>query len=120
MIKLEVWIDGIYSTAELVAEDGLFERVWLKNDTSITSITEPDELFEQIFDGLDADAFEKSEEFKHQLDYSQQSKISLFLQELRKLEEFIKTHNLNDEPLNVLSSLLWAELKIAAKKLKLH
>ncbi|WP_041251295.1 hypothetical protein [Ferrimonas balearica] len=120
MIKLEVWIDGIYSTAELIAEDGLFEKVWLQGDKSVTSITEPDELFEQIFEGLDSDRFEESDGFRLELDASQKERISKFLAKLRELEDFVNDNRLSDRPDKILCSSIWLEVKEAAKLLRQH
>jgi hypothetical protein len=120
MIELDVWVDGICSTAELVAEEGLFEKVWLKGDKSITSILEPEELFEQIFEGLDADNFENSKEFNLQLDSYQKQKISNFLAKLRELEEYVNLNDLNDDPSIVLKCKVWIELRAIASSLKFH
>lgn len=55
MIDFEqVWLPQIVQYARLIGT-GQLENEWLGRVTPATSVTDPDELHEQVFDDLDAD-----------------------------------------------------------------
>ena len=51
----ETWLPQILGYCELVCDDLKIRRAWINHDTSATSVTSFDELYEQIFGDLDSD-----------------------------------------------------------------
>ena len=115
MIELSVWLENVIGTCDLIHKNNLLEKVWLDKSADITSITEPDELFEQIFHDLDADNFEHSPEFVNNCEKSLKESIIKFLESLRVFEKLVD----DDLDLIKLKILLakeeWHNVKIAAE-----
>ncbi len=57
MIDFEIWLPQIVGYCEFVVDDMRLRQAWIKRDFSETSVTDFDELYEQIFDDLDASNF---------------------------------------------------------------
>lgn len=57
MIELKTWLRQIVGYCEFVVDDMRLRQAWIKRDFSETSVTDFDELYEQIFDDLDASHF---------------------------------------------------------------
>ncbi|WP_157084913.1 hypothetical protein [Hydrogenophaga palleronii] len=57
MIEFETWLPQIVGYCELVVDDMRLRQAWIKRDFSKTSVTDFDELYEQVFDDLDANYF---------------------------------------------------------------
>lgn len=51
----QVWLPQILRYARLIST-GQLEQEWLGRSPRITSVTDPDELHEQVFDDLDAES----------------------------------------------------------------
>lgn len=57
MIEFETWLPQIVGYCEFVVDDMRLRQAWIKRDFSDTSVTDFDELYEQVFDDLDANHF---------------------------------------------------------------
>jgi len=57
MIEFTTWLRQILRYCEFIAMDGAVRSAWIDHDYSHTSITDFDELYEQLFDDLDSDLF---------------------------------------------------------------
>ena len=57
MIDFKTWLPQIMGYCEFVADDAALRHAWVNHDFSETSVTNFDELYEQVFDDLDADHF---------------------------------------------------------------
>ena len=58
MIERSVWMDQMRRYVRFVADEAAIRRAWIGAER-LTSATDFDELFEQIFDDLDADGLEQ-------------------------------------------------------------
>jgi hypothetical protein len=87
MIDFEnVWLPQIVSYARLISS-GQLEAEWLGQAASATSVTDPDELYEQVFDDLDADGIWADQRDCNALSADGRQAIECFLQALRSIEE---------------------------------
>lgn len=107
MIDFEqVWLPQIVRYAELVSASKL-DDAWLGRATPTTSITDPDELHEQVFDDLDADVVWAENRGSCNLTPAAIAAIDLFLGSLGRLDE-------SDARALVVSEA-WARTKAAAQ-----
>ncbi len=87
MIDFEqVWVPQIVEYARLIST-GRLEDEWLGHATTTTSVTDPDELHEQIFDDLDADDIWTENRGNSQLPERAVEAIDRFLAALRNIDE---------------------------------
>ncbi len=56
MIDRDVWMGQMRDYIRFVADEPLVRRVWMDREQGITSVSDFDELVEQVFDDLDADS----------------------------------------------------------------
>ena len=106
MIEFEqVWLPQIVSYARLVSTNRLDDE-WLGRATPTTSVTDPDELHEQIFDDLDADTVWAKHRQHSNLSPLALAAIDAFLASLRHLNE--------SDPQLLVTSEAWATAKRAA------
>lgn len=85
MIDFEsVWLPQILNYAKLISTRQL-EDEWLGRVARNTSITEPDELHEQVFDDLDADGIWRTN--RKTLAPTAADAIDRFLSALRNIDE---------------------------------
>lgn len=57
MIAFENWLPQVIGYCDFLLDDEKLRRAWINHDFSDTSVTDFDELYEQIFDDLDAKKF---------------------------------------------------------------
>jgi hypothetical protein len=57
MIEFKTWLPQIVGYCEFVVDDMRLRQAWINRDFSKTSVTDFDELYEQVFDDLDASHF---------------------------------------------------------------
>lgn len=57
MIEFRTWLPQIVGYCEFVIDDVGVRQAWVNHDFSKTSVTNFDELYEQIFDDLDGENF---------------------------------------------------------------
>ncbi len=106
MIDFEqVWLPQIIGYARLIST-GQLENQWLGQSDAMTSVTDPDELHEQIYDDLDADAIWSEARQNLDMPAAATSAIDSFLLALNGIEG-------NDAEMVVRSSA-WAKVKYAA------
>jgi hypothetical protein len=106
MIDFEqVWLPQIIEYARLVST-GQIDDEWLGRTKSTTSITDPDELYEQVFDDLDAEAIWAESDGRTRLPHVLADAITRFLTTLSSIDE--------SDARSVLSSSNWADAKKAA------
>src|SRR5689334_10377259 len=100
-----VWLPQLISYARLI-DTGQIEQEWLGCATRTTSITGPDELHEQVFDDLDADAVWAGHRSVSHMPAASCYAIDAFLAALRAIEA--------SEAAVVVASPAWVEVKRAA------
>ena len=84
MIDLQTWLPQIVGYCEFIADAVGTRRAWIQQNFELTSATGFDELYEQIFDDLDSDNFEK-ELVSVLPDIALRKAISQFLEALRSV-----------------------------------
>ena len=110
-----VWLPQIIGYAVLIADDKALRSVWIEGDYSFTSVRDYDELIEQVFGGLDAEAMWN--EHKRELvdDVNLQSSIDAFLRALLIVDEPYGRKNCTDHAA-LLSSPLWLRVRRIAER----
>lgn len=117
MISFDVWLSQIFGYCEFVANDYELQQAWINKNFSNTSITNFDELYEQIFDDLDSDVIEEELENSSLIDKDMKEAVSNFLSALRVADE----NNIKSNSADLLASKQWQNVVMAAKKvLMLH
>jgi hypothetical protein len=114
MIDFKIWLPQIIGYCEFVADEVKLRRAWINRDFSATSVTDFDELYEQVFDDLDADRF--AADLDVLLPNSQRARaaISAFLASLKEVD---RTRSKCPALLNapaLLDSVQWRQVRIAA------
>jgi hypothetical protein len=109
MIDFEhVWLPQIVSYATIIST-GQLEDQWLGRLGTVTSVTDPDELHEQIFGDLDADAVWIAARESVQLPASIIEVIDRFLAALHDISE--------SDAATLVSSKVWLKVRDAANVL---
>ena len=107
MIDFErVWLPQILQYAKLIGS-GQLEAEWQRRAKATTSITDPDELHEQVFDDLDAERIWAENRHRTGLPAPATEAIDSFLAALRTIDE-------SDAEL-VATSHAWVSTKEAAQ-----
>jgi hypothetical protein len=57
MIEFQTWIEQMIRYCHLICDDSILKNAWIDHIIGITSVTDFEELYVQIFDDLDADNF---------------------------------------------------------------
>jgi len=109
MIDLRhVWLPQIITYAELIST-GQLEREWLGQTTPMTSVTDPDELHEQIFEDIDAENVWAEHRHNSGLPTAAVRAVDGFLTALLAIDE--------SDAQRVVASRAWGEAKEAGKAL---
>lgn len=120
MIDLRgVWLPQILGYAELVSHERILRSSWIDGDRSETSITDFDEMIEQIF-GLDCDAQVEFAEQELTDDPDMAKLLGNFIAELKIVDRFVVEGDLNDQPQRIFSSSEWARFRKCAQQLENH
>jgi hypothetical protein len=107
MIDFEkVWLPQIVQYARLIST-GQLENEWLGQATATTSVTDPDELHEQVFDDLDANDIWTENRDNSGLPKPAVDAIDRFLAALRNVNEA--------DARRVVSSAAWSTAKEAGQ-----
>lgn len=114
MIDFKTWLPQIMGYCEFVADDAKLRQAWINRDFSETSVTDFDELYEQVFDDLDADRF--AADLHEHLPNAERARIAIaeFLTSLREMD---RTRSKSPELLNasaLLDSDQWQQVRGAA------
>jgi hypothetical protein len=105
---LETWLPQIIGYAELISGDDLW-KVWVDKKEGVTSVTDFDELYEQIIGDLDSENLMKESE--KMLPDNPRLRLALRTFMLR-FDEVDKEFNSNKLSLKeLLSSASWSDLK---------
>jgi hypothetical protein len=114
MIPAEVWIPQIVGYADWVSDPKNTWRVWVEGDHSETSVTDYDELYEQVFDDLDADGVET--EALAVLDAQRGQAIREYLQAMRDADDAIAADSALSDASVLLKSDAWRRVEQAGAK----
>jgi len=106
-------MDGIIGTSELIASTDAFQRVWLGNDTGITSIRTFGELVEQLLGDLRL--IENAAHFEPVLrEMNAYDAVSAFACCLLSIERLATERAEMQDPERLLASPEWGTLRAAA------
>lgn len=118
MINFHTWLSQIIKYCAFIADrPGLLEA-WINRDFSHTSVTDFDELYEQIFDDLDSDTFDAQLETHLSTHTAARESLSRFLGTLRKVNQLREQHTDLRNPHTLLQSAEWDEVENAARQVK--
>lgn len=115
MIPFQSWLSQITGYCRFVTDEVSLRRAWIDGDFTQTSVTDFDELYEQIFDDLDSDVCEESLIEWFPDDLIVRDSVSAFLNALRDVNQSIDGSN---EPLRheyLLRSSGWHRVVCAAE-----
>ena len=107
MIDFSDWLRQIIGYCKIIAEDRIIRRSWIEGERSETSVTDYDELIEQIFDDLDADEMARS---SHELSSSQEKVLGAvrdFLGTLNEFNDRVEAGEISNNPEVILASRGW-------------
>jgi hypothetical protein len=116
LIEFETWFPQIVGYARLISDGDTLRRSWLHGDRTETSVTDFDELWEQVFDDLDSDTLEKQMVAKIN-DNNLRDLTTQFLARLRYVESAVRSGSALQEPTSLLGSPQWALLETTAAEL---
>jgi hypothetical protein len=114
MIPPEVWIPQIVDYAGWVSDPENTRRAWVEGDHSETSVTDYDELYEQVFDDLDADGVEA--EALAALDPEHARAIREYLQAMRDADNAIAADPALSDASTLLKSDAWRRVELAGAR----
>jgi hypothetical protein len=120
MIPFKTWLPQIIGYCQLVVDAEGLERAWVDGDFSLTSVTDFDELYEQIFDDLDSDNIEKELTTYLSNDVTARKKISDFLSALRVVNIYREDKLMLSNSSDLLNSYEWLHVVEVAKRLLAH
>ena len=103
---MHVWLPQIVQYAKLIST-GQLEDEWLGRVASTTSVTDPDELHEQVFDDLDADNIWAENLHRSELPTPAIEAVGRFLAALQNIDQ--------SDAHSVVSSSAWESVKAAAR-----
>ncbi|MFN7550400.1 MAG: hypothetical protein ACK59M_14860 [Pseudomonadota bacterium] len=117
MIRFGTWLPQILAYARFLADSDAVRRAWIDGDLSETSISDFDELYEQIFDDLDSKSFLEGLPTYIPSEAVAQELIRRFLSEI----ESIDVARANDQSLATAASLVgsheWSRVAEIAREL---
>lgn len=100
------WLPQIVQYARLIST-GQLENEWLGRATATTSVTDPDELHEQVFDDLDAEGIWAENRERSDLPRSVIDAVERFLLALKDIDQ--------SDARRVVMSRAWASAKEAGE-----
>lgn len=114
MITFRTWLRQIFGYCEFLCDDFALRVAWVNHDTTSTSITGFDELYEQIFDDLDSDYFQP--ELSRFMPNAPEKCASVagFLDSLRRVDRERASNSELQNPAALLASPQWREVQLAA------
>ena len=116
MIPFDTWMPQMVGYAKLITASADLRRAWIDRDPSITSAMDFDELFEQVFDDLDSDAFDTKLIAYIPVDPEARAALSEFLEALRRTDQVREQRPELRDALALLSSAEWHLVKEAASR----
>jgi hypothetical protein len=87
VIPFQTWLSQMLGYCHFVIDTLGVRRAWVSKDYSQTSITNFDELYEQIFDDLDSDRLEERLNVYLRDNPELREALAAFLQELRAISD---------------------------------
>ena len=114
MIAFETWLPQILDYCEFITNDRDIQQAWINHDTSDTSVTDFDELYEQIFDDLDSDFFQPKLSIYLPTNAEACTAITNFLETLKQVDQDRMTYTELQDARMLLGSAQWQALRNSA------
>jgi len=114
VIPFDTWLSQIVGYAKLIAASPDLRRAWINGDPSITSAMDFNELFEQVFDDLDSDAFEAKLIAYVPEDPEARAALCEFLEALRRTDQIREQRSELRNATALLRSTVWRQVEEAA------
>lgn len=118
MIDFKNWLSQILGYCALITNRPAMRRAWTESDYSATSVTDFDELYEQIFDDLDSANFESALPTFLPNDPAALDALQQFLLALQNADHMRSQHAELRRPVDLLSSDVWADVEVAAEQVQ--
>lgn len=116
MIPFQTWLTQIVEYGRFIADSLGVRRAWVEGDLSRTSVTDFDELYEQVFDDLDSDTFEEELGVHLPTDDAARQVLKEFLGELRFIDSVRSRDGKLRSPATLLGSDEWSRLVETARR----
>ena len=116
MIPFETWLSQIVGYCRLVADTVGLRRAWVDGNHSQSSVTDFDELYEQIFDDLDSDSFDKELKVHLAKNVAAREALSAFLEAIRNADMAREGNVKLSSPENLLRSTEWLRVVDTAER----
>lgn len=116
MIPFQTWLTQIVEYSRFIADTLGVRRAWIEGDHSKTSVTDFDELYEQIFDDLDSDTFEEELDAHLPNDEVARQVLKAFLGELRSIDFVRSCDKKLKSPSALLGSDEWSQVVVKARR----
>lgn len=120
MIDFADWLRQIARYCTLVGDDTAIRAAWVQGDLSRTSVSGFDELYVQVFDDLDSEAFVKRIVLLLPDDPSLCEKIERFFARLEAVDDARMRRSELKSDAALLDSSEWKELREAALSVSAH
>jgi hypothetical protein len=116
MIEPQTRLSYLGRISKFVLDEKGIAAVWVHKKKGITSVTEFDELYVQLFDDLAFGEFENELPGLPKIDLASRNKIVDFLNALRYVDNEIEANSQLREPAKLLSSEPWKKFKVTCEK----
>jgi hypothetical protein len=110
VIPFQTWFSQIVGYARFITDTPSIRRAWVEGDRSQTSVTDFDELYEQIFDDLDSGTFENDLAIHFPDDAAARQVLASFLREIRTIDALRSSNKELHSPAALLRSEEWSRL----------
>jgi hypothetical protein len=114
MIDMETWLPQILDYCSFVVDEKKIRQAWVDRDFSETSVTDFDELYEQVFDDLDAERFVTDLSMKWPTTAPERAVIAEFLASLQDADRARSSHAELRNASDLLNSSHWGRVRSSA------
>jgi hypothetical protein len=115
MIELNVRLCYIGDISKFVIDRHKIASVWIDKKNGITSVTDFDELYEQLFGDLDMSELERDLPKLEEIDPITRDRIFEFLKVFRMVDKKVTTIPSLSDPRILLKSDVWKQFELACK-----
>jgi hypothetical protein len=116
MIDPVIRLSYIGWASQFVLNKEQIASVWVDKKKGVTSVTEFDELYEQLFDDLDMDEFERDLPSLDMVDTDSRNKLIDFLNGVRDVDNAIKGTSSLQDPARLLESNPWKSFEAVCQR----
>jgi hypothetical protein len=115
MINLQTRLSYIGRISEFVLNREAIFSVWVHRKNGITSVTNFNELYEQLFDDLDMNELERDLPKLEEVDSTTRNRILKFLNVFCRVDKEIEASPSLRDPAALLKSDIWKQFELACR-----